>query len=58
LDIGHIQQYPREDLAAEFVVRGFETEAFRVWHGQWPKGIRKRLRLFAMRGVCYLLAVD
>jgi hypothetical protein len=58
LDTGHIQQYPLADLAADLVVRGFQVEAFRVWHGPWSKGIRRRLRLFAMRGLCYLLAVD
>jgi len=58
LDTGHIQQYPLADLAADFVVRGFEVEAFRIWHGAWPKGIRKRLRLLAMRALCYLLGVD
>jgi SAM-dependent methyltransferase len=58
LDTGHIQQYPLADLAADFVIRGFGVEAFRVWHGAWPKGIRKRLRLLAMRGLCYLLSVD
>jgi len=58
LDTGHIQQYPIADLAADFVVRGFQVEAFRIWHGPWPKGIRKRMRLFAMRGLCYLMSVD
>jgi SAM-dependent methyltransferase len=58
LDTGHIQQYPLADLAADFVVRGFEVEAFRVWAGPWPNGIRKRIRLFVMRGLCYLLSVD
>ena len=58
LDTGHIQQYPLADLAADFVVRGFDVEAFRVWQGPWPKGIRKRMRLFVMRGLCYLLSVD
>jgi SAM-dependent methyltransferase len=58
LDTGHIQQYPLVDLAADLVVRGFEVEAFRVWHGAWPRGVRKRLRLFAMRGLCYLLSTD
>ncbi len=58
LDTGHIQQYPLADLAADFVVRGFTIEAFRVWHGPWPRGIRKRLRLFIMRALCYVLSVD
>jgi hypothetical protein len=58
LDTGHIQQYPLADLAADLVVRGFEVEAFRVWHGPWPKGIGKRLRLFINRGLCYILGVD
>lgn len=58
LDTGHIQQYPLNDLAADFVVRGLHIEAFRVWHGPWPRGIRKRLRVFVMRGLCYLLTVD
>jgi SAM-dependent methyltransferase len=58
LDTGHIQQYPMADLAADLVVRGFDVEAFRVWHGPWPRGIRKRLRLFLMRVLCYLLTVD
>jgi SAM-dependent methyltransferase len=58
LDTGHIQAYPLADLAADLVVRGFEVEAFRFVNGPWPTGIRKRLRLFAMRGLCYLLSVD
>jgi hypothetical protein len=29
-----------------------------VWYGPWPKSTRKRLRLFVMRALCYLLAVD
>ncbi len=58
LDTGHIQQYPLADLAADLIVRGYEVEAFRVWHGPWPKGTRKQLRLLAMRGLCYLLGVD
>jgi 2-polyprenyl-3-methyl-5-hydroxy-6-metoxy-1,4-benzoquinol methylase len=58
LDAGHIQQYPLADLAADFVVRGFDVEAFRVWQGPWPKSLRKRMRLFVMRGPCYLLSVD
>jgi SAM-dependent methyltransferase len=58
LDTGHIQQYPMADLAADLVVRGFDVEAFRVWHGPWPKGMRKRLRLFVMRALCYVLSVD
>jgi SAM-dependent methyltransferase len=58
LDTGHIQQYPLPDLAADFVVRGFDVEAYRIWAGPWPKGIRRRMRLFVMRGLCYLLSVD
>jgi SAM-dependent methyltransferase len=58
LDTGHIQQYPLADLAADLVVRGFEVEAFRVWHGPWPKGIAKRVRLLLNRGLCYILGVD
>jgi SAM-dependent methyltransferase len=56
-DPGHVQQYPLADLAADFVVRGYEVEAFRVRYGAWPKGI-PWLRFFAMRILCYLLSVD
>ena len=57
-DPGHIQQYPIADLAADLVVRGHEVEAFRVRYGAWPRGVRPRLRFFAMRALCYLLSVD
>ncbi len=56
-DPGHVQQYPLADLAADFVVRGYSVEAFRVRYGAWPKGIPK-LRFLAMRVLCYLLSVD
>ena len=56
-DPGHVQQYPLADLAADFVVRGYDVEAFRVRYGAWPKGI-PRLRFLAMRVLCYLLSVD
>jgi SAM-dependent methyltransferase len=56
-DPGHVQQYPIADLAADFVVRGYEVEAFRVRYGAWPKGI-PWLRFVAMRVLCYLLSVD
>ncbi len=56
-DPGHVQQYPLSDLAADFVVRGYEVEAYRVRYGAWPKGL-PRLRFFAMRVLCYLLSVD
>jgi len=56
-DPGHVQQYPLADLAADFVVRGYEVEAFRVRYGAWPKGLSK-LRFLAMRVLCYLLSVD
>ena len=58
LDAGHIQQYPMADLAADFVVRGYDVEAFRVWSGPWPAGVRRRLRFLAMRGLTYLLNAD
>ena len=57
-DPGHVQQYPIADLAADFVVRDYSVEAFRVRYGPWPKGIRERLRFLAMRSLCYLLSVD
>jgi SAM-dependent methyltransferase len=57
-DPGHVQQYPIADLAADFVIRGHDVEAFRVRYGAWPRGIRSRLRFFAMRALCYLLSVD
>ena len=57
-DPGHVQQYPIADLAADFVIRGYEVEAFRVRYGAWPGGVRPRLRFFAMRALCYLLSVD
>jgi len=56
-DPGHVQQYPLADLAADFVVRGYSVEAFRVRYGAWPRGI-PWLRFFAMRVLCYLLSVD
>jgi hypothetical protein len=56
-DPGHVQQYPLADLAADFVVRGYEVEAFRVRYGAWPAGL-PRLRFLAMRILCYLLSVD
>lgn len=56
-DPGHVQQYPLSDLAADFVVRGYSVEAFRVRYGPWPKGL-PWLRFFAMRVLCYLLGVD
>jgi len=57
-DPGHVQQYPIADLAADFVIRGHEVEAFRVRYGPWPRGLTPRLRFFAMRALCYLLSVD
>ena len=57
-DAGHISQYPLADLAADFVVRGFEVEAFRVWPGPWPRRIWPRARLLIMRALCYVLSVD
>jgi predicted SAM-dependent methyltransferase len=56
-DPGHVQQYPLADLAADFVVRGYDVEAFRVRYGAWPKGFAW-LRFLAMRILCYLLSVD
>ena len=57
-DPGHVQQFPNADLAADFVIRGLDVEAFRVRYGAWPRGIAPRLRFFAMRSLCYLLSVD
>ncbi len=57
-DPGHVQQYPIADLAADFVIRGYDVEAFRVRYGAWPRGVRPRLRFFAMRALVYLLSVD
>lgn len=56
-DPGHVQQYPIADLAADFVVRGYEVEAYRVRYGAWPKGLQ-RLRFMVMRILCYFLSVD
>jgi SAM-dependent methyltransferase len=56
-DPGHVQQYPIADLAADFVVRGYEVKAFRVRYGAWPKGL-PALRFFVMRVLCYFLSVD
>ncbi len=56
-DPGHVQQYPIADLAADFVVRGYSVEAFRVRYGAWPKGLA-RLRFWVMRVLCYFLSVD
>jgi predicted SAM-dependent methyltransferase len=57
-DPGHVQQYPMADLGADFVIRGYQVEAFRVRYGRWPKGVSPRLRFFSMRVLCYLLSVD
>jgi SAM-dependent methyltransferase len=56
-DPGHVQQYPLADLAADFVVRGYEVEAFRVRYGAWPNGL-PWVRFMAMRTLCYLMSVD
>jgi SAM-dependent methyltransferase len=56
-DPGHVQQYPLSDLASDFVVRGYDVEAFRVRYGAWPKGL-PRLRFWVMRILCYFLSVD
>jgi SAM-dependent methyltransferase len=56
-DPGHVQQYPLADLAADFVVRRYEVEAFRIRYGAWPKGL-PRLRFMTMRLLCYLMSVD
>jgi hypothetical protein len=56
-DPGHVQQYPLADLAADFIVRGYEVEAFRVRYGAWPKGL-PWVRFMAMRTLCYLMSVD
>lgn len=57
-DPGHVQQYPIADLAADFVIRGYKVEAYRVRYGAWPTGITPRLRFFTMRALCYLQSVD
>jgi|SRR5208282_447318 len=57
LDAGHIQQFPLADLAADFVVRGYEIEAFRMRLGS-PDGVRRRVRLLLQRALCYLLSTD
>ncbi len=57
-DAGHIQQYPLSDLAADFVIRGYDIETFRVCLGPRPRGIRPRVRFFLQRALCYLLGVD
>ena len=56
-DPGHVQQYPIADLAADFVVRGYSVQAFRVRYGAWPKGL-SWLRFLVMRILCYFLSVD
>jgi len=58
LDAGHIQQFPLPDLAADFVIRGYEIDTFRVRLGSPPKGIRPRVRFFLQKVLCYLLGVD
>lgn len=58
LDAGHIQQFPLADLAADFVIRGYDIEAFRVRLGEAPTGWSRRARFFAQRALCYLLSVD
>ncbi len=44
-DPGHVQQYPIADLAADFVMRGYDVEGFRVRYGAWPRGIRAAVAL-------------
>jgi 2-polyprenyl-3-methyl-5-hydroxy-6-metoxy-1,4-benzoquinol methylase len=57
-DAGHIQQFPLPDLAADFIIRGYSIETFRVRLGERPKGIRPRIRFFLQRVLCYLLGAD
>lgn len=56
-DPGHIQQFPIADLAADFVVRGYKVQAFRIRYGAWPKGLAW-MRFLIMRILCYFLSVD
>lgn len=57
LDAGHIQQYPLADLVADFEVRGYQAEAYRICLGRrpsrWPA-----IKLMVGRLLCYFLNVD
>ena len=57
LDAGHIQQYPLADLAADFAIRRYQTETYRVCLGErpsyWPA-----IKLLIGRVLCYFLNVD
>lgn len=57
LDAGHVQQYPLADLAADFHIRGYQTEAYRVCLGERPSYWRA-VKLWIGRVLCYFLNVD
>jgi 2-polyprenyl-3-methyl-5-hydroxy-6-metoxy-1,4-benzoquinol methylase len=56
-DAWHIQQFPLADLAADFVIRGYDIEVFRVRLGKHQDWTR-RAKFFIQRVLCYLLNVD
>lgn len=57
-DAGHVQQFPLADLAADFSIRSYRVQAFRVQLGPAPRGVAARLRSLAQRVLCHLLSVD
>jgi predicted SAM-dependent methyltransferase len=57
LDAGHIQQYPLADLLADFEVRGYQVEAYRICLGRRPSGW-PAIKLMIGRLLCYFLNVD
>lgn len=57
-DAGHIQQFPLADLGADFLVRGFDIELFRIRYGERPKSFTSHVRLLIQRALCYFLSVD
>jgi SAM-dependent methyltransferase len=57
-DPGHISQFPLADLTADFMVRGYKVQTWRVRYGAWPRRVFDRLRFFCMRVLTYLQSVD
>jgi len=57
LDAGHVQQYPLADLAADFQIRGYQTETYRICLGQRPT-YWGAIKLWIGRLLCYFLNVD
>ena len=57
-DPGHISQFPIADLSADFMIRGYKVQAWRVRYGAWPRQVLDRLKFFCMRALTYLQGVD